>query len=112
MGVAKAALETSVYYLADDLGAKNIRVNAISAGPIKTLAASGVGGFNSLLKSFEVIAPGKRLVNQGEVGNAAVFLSSHLASGVTGEIMYVDSGFNVMSGSKELLKIIDDSFGS
>ncbi len=110
MGVAKAALEASVIYLADDLGStKGIRVNAISAGPIKTLAASGVGNFNSLLRSFEVIAPSRKLVTQEEVGNVAVFLSSHLASAITGEVMYADSGFNVVSGSRDLLNIIEEA---
>ncbi len=99
MGVAKAALEASVRYLAADLGPKGIRVNAISAGPIKTLAASGISEFRSMLKYHEKSAPLRRNVTQEEVGKAALYLSSPLASGVTGEIMYVDCGYNIMAGS-------------
>jgi enoyl-[acyl-carrier protein] reductase I len=95
MGVAKAALEATVRYLAASLGAKNIRVNAISAGPIKTLAARGIGDFSKILEAVEQRAPLHRNVDQLEVGNTAVFLSSDLASGITGEITYVDSGFNI-----------------
>ncbi len=97
MGVAKAALEASVRYLAADLGAqKGIRVNAISAGPIKTLAASGIGDFRSILRWNEANAPLGRNVTIDEVGNSAMYLLSPLASGVTGEIHYVDAGYNIM----------------
>ncbi len=96
MGVAKAALEASVRYLAADLGSDGIRVNAISAGPIKTLAASGVGDFRYILKWNELNAPLKRNVTIDEVGNSALFLLSDLGSGVTGEIMHVDSGFHTV----------------
>ena len=94
MGVAKAALEASVRYLASDVGKKNIRVNAISAGPIKTLAASGIGDFRYILKWNELNSPLRRNVTTKEVGGAGLFLLSDLSSGVTGEIMYVDSGYN------------------
>ncbi len=97
MGVAKAALEASVRYLANDLGPRGIRVNAISAGPIKTLAASGIGDFRAMLKHHAGTAPLRRNVTQEEVGKAALYLCSPLASGVTGEIMYVDCGYNIMS---------------
>jgi enoyl-[acyl-carrier protein] reductase I len=96
MGVAKAALEASVRYLASDLGAQKIRVNAISAGPIKTLAARGISDFTSILTAVEQRAPLKRNVDALEVGNTAVFLSSDLASGITGEIMFVDCGYNTV----------------
>jgi len=96
MGVAKAALESSVRYLAADLGPRGIRVNAISAGPIKTLAASGIAGFRAKLKMAEAAAPLGRTVTQDEVGNSALYLCSDLASGVTGEIHFVDSGVNIM----------------
>jgi len=96
MGVAKAALEASVRYLADDLGKKGIRVNAISAGAIKTLAASGVGGFKTMLKTSEGLTPLKRNVSQEEVGKTATYLASDWASGVTGDILYVDAGANVI----------------
>src|ERR1700734_4074150 len=95
MGVAKAALEATVRYLAASLGSKNIRVNAISAGPIKTLAARGIGDFTKILEAVEQRAPLHRNVDQLEVGNAALFLSSDLASGITGEVTYVDAGYNV-----------------
>ena len=95
MGVAKAALESTVRYLASDLGAKNIRVNAISAGPIKTLAARGIGDFTKILDAVEVRSPLHRNVDAAEVGNTALFLSSPLASGITGEITFVDCGFNI-----------------
>ncbi|MEJ2470705.1 MAG: enoyl-ACP reductase [Desulfuromonadales bacterium] len=95
MGVAKAALESSVRYLAAELGVKNIRVNAISAGPIKTLAASGVGNFKEKLHIMEERSPLRRTVTQEEVGKASLYLLSDLASGVTGEIHYVDGGFNI-----------------
>lgn len=93
MGVAKAALEASVRYLAEDLGKKNIRVNAISAGPIKTLAASGIGDFRYILKWNELNSPLRRNVTIQEVGGASVFLLSELGAGVTGEIIYVDAGY-------------------
>lgn len=95
MGVAKAALEATVRYLAASLGPKNIRVNAISAGPIKTLAARGIGNFNLILDKVTERAPLHRNVEQTEVAGAALFLSSKLASGITGEITYVDCGFNI-----------------
>jgi enoyl-[acyl-carrier protein] reductase I len=94
MGLAKASLEAAVRYLAFDLGAKGIRVNAISAGPIKTLAASGIAGFGKILKHVEENAPLKRNVTLENIGNAAAFLLSDLAGGITGEITYVDCGFN------------------
>ena len=94
MGVAKAALEAAVRYLAADLGAKKIRVNAISAGPIKTLAARGISDFSTILNAVEQRAPLHRNVETAEVGNTALFLSSPLASGITGEITFVDCGFN------------------
>lgn len=96
MGVAKAALEASVRYLAVDLGGKNIRVNGISAGPIKTLAASGIGDFRYILRWNEINAPLKRNVTTTEVGNAALFLLSDLGSGVTGEISHVDAGYHTV----------------
>jgi enoyl-[acyl-carrier protein] reductase I len=96
MGVAKAALEASVRYLACDLGARNIRVNAISAGPIKTLAASGIGDFRYILKWNELNAPLRRNVTIQEVGAAGLFLLSDLGAGVTGEVMHVDSGYHVV----------------
>jgi enoyl-[acyl-carrier protein] reductase I len=95
MGVAKAALEATVRYLAASLGSKGIRVNAISAGPIKTLAARGIGDFTKILTAVEERAPLHRNVDQLEVGNTAVFLSSPLASGITGEITFVDCGYNI-----------------
>jgi enoyl-[acyl-carrier protein] reductase I len=96
MGVAKAALEASVRYLAADLGPQQIRVNAISAGPIKTLAASGIGDFRTILKWNEANAPLRRNVTIDEVGNSAVYLLSDMSSGVTGEIHYVDAGYHIM----------------
>ena len=101
MGVAKAALETSVKYLAVDLGADNIRVNAISAGPIKTLAASGIGDFRYIMKWNELNAPMKRNVTIEDVGGAGLYLLSDLASGVTGEIHHVDAGYNVIGMKAE-----------
>jgi enoyl-[acyl-carrier protein] reductase I len=95
MGVAKAALEATVRYLASDLGPKGIRVNAISAGPIKTLAARGISDFATILDKVTERAPLHRNVEQLEVGNVALFLASDLASGITGEITFVDCGFNV-----------------
>jgi len=96
MGVAKAALEASVRYLAYDLGRSKIRVNAISAGPIKTLAAAGVGGFRSMLDYCEKVAPLGRLVSTEDVGNSALSLCSDLGSAVTGEVLYVDAGFSTV----------------
>ncbi|MGB3654881.1 MAG: enoyl-ACP reductase FabI [Rivularia sp. (in: cyanobacteria)] len=96
MGVAKAALESSVRYLAAELGEQNIRVNAISAGPIRTLASSAVGGILDMIHHVEEVAPLKRTVTQLEVGNAAAFLCSDLASGITGQILYVDAGYEIM----------------
>jgi len=96
MGLAKASLEASVRYLASSVGAKGIRVNAISAGPIKTLAAAGIGGFGKILNFVAEHAPLRRNVTIDDVGNAAAFLMSDLASGVTGEILYVDGGFNTV----------------
>lgn len=98
MGVAKASLDMSVKYLANDLGKKNIRVNAISAGPIKTLSAKGVGDFNLILEEIEKHSPLKRLTDPSEVGDVALFLISDLSRGVTGEIIHVDSGFNILGG--------------
>jgi enoyl-[acyl-carrier protein] reductase I len=96
MGVAKAALEMSVRYLAVDLGAQGIRVNAISAGPIKTLAASGIGDFRFILKWNEANSPLRKNVTIEEVGNSAMYLLSDLSSGVSGEVHYVDAGYNIM----------------
>jgi enoyl-[acyl-carrier protein] reductase I len=99
MGLAKASLEASVRYLAASLGPRGIRVNGISAGPIKTLAAAGIAGFGKILKFVEQHAPLRRNVTTDDVGNAAAFLLSDLAAGVTGEVLYVDSGFsNVVAG--------------
>jgi enoyl-[acyl-carrier protein] reductase I len=96
MGVAKAALEMSVRYLAEAVGEEGLRINAISAGPIKTLAASGVGGFNQIASVVEQKAPLRRNITQEEVANSAVYLCSLLASGVTGEVLFVDSGYNII----------------
>jgi enoyl-[acyl-carrier protein] reductase I len=96
MGVAKAALEASVRYLANDLGPKGIRVNAISAGPIKTLAARGIANLSEMLKAHADRAPLKRNVDPSEVGGAAAFLLSSAGSGITGETIYVDCGYNIM----------------
>lgn len=96
MGVAKAALEMSVRYLAEAVGSEGIRVNAISAGPIKTLAAAGVGGFNHIAGVVQAKAPLRKNVTQSDIANAAVYLSSDLASGVTGEIHFVDNGYNII----------------
>jgi len=98
MGVAKAALEASVRYLAAELGSQNIRVNAISAGPIKTLASSAVGQFKEKLRIMDEVAPLHRTVTQEEVGKSALYFLSDLASGVTGEVHYVDAGFNFVVG--------------
>jgi enoyl-[acyl-carrier protein] reductase I len=96
MGVAKAALEASVRYLAADLGVKNIRVNALSAGPIRTLAAAGIGDFRYILKWNEYNSPLRRTVSTEEVGDAALYLLSDLARGVTGEIHHVDAGYHIV----------------
>src|SRR5574341_971323 len=104
MGVAKAALESSTRYLAYDLGPEKIRVNAISAGPIRTLASAGVAGFRDMYKQFAEISPMRENVTIEDVGNAAVFLASDLSKRITGEVLYVDSGFNtvgVQIGPKE-----------
>lgn len=96
MGVAKAALESSVKYLAHDLGEKQIRVNAISAGPVKTLAAKGVSGFNDLSNAFIDKAPMKRMVTLEEIANTALFLNSHMGTGVSGEVIHVDCGYSIL----------------
>jgi len=96
MGVAKAALEASVRYLAHDLGPRRIRVNAISAGPVKTLAARGISGFGDMLKAHAERAPLKRNVDVNEVADTAVFLASDAGAGITGEVIYVDCGYNIM----------------
>jgi enoyl-[acyl-carrier protein] reductase I len=103
MGVAKAALEATVRYLAADLGEQKIRVNAISAGPIKTLAARGIGGLSEMLKVHAARSPLQRNIEPAEVGNAALFLASELSSGISGEVLYVDCGYNVVAfASSEL----------
>jgi enoyl-[acyl-carrier protein] reductase I len=99
MGVAKAALEMSVRYLASDLGPKGIRVNAISAGPVKTLASSAVHGISKMLEHHRTFAPLRRNTDPAEVGDAAAFLLSDLARGITGEILYVDSGYHVLGSA-------------
>ncbi|HEY4554807.1 MAG TPA: enoyl-ACP reductase FabI [Bacillaceae bacterium] len=97
MGVAKASLDASVKYLANDLGKYGIRVNSISAGPIRTLSAKGISDFNSILKEIEEKAPLRRVTTQEEVGDAAVFLFSHLSRGITGENVHVDSGYHILA---------------
>jgi len=96
MGIAKSGLEMSVRYLASEMGQQNIRVNGISAGPIRTLASSAVGGILDMIHHVEEVAPLRRTVTQLEVGNAAAFLCSDLASGITGQILYVDAGYEIM----------------
>ena len=96
MGIAKAALEMNVRYLASDMGPDNIRVNAISAGPIRTLASAAIGDFHKMLHHYEETAPLRRLVTPDDVGNVATFLGSDLSSAVTGQIIYVDAGYEVM----------------
>jgi enoyl-[acyl-carrier protein] reductase I len=96
MGVAKASLEASVRYLAANLGPQNVRVNAISAGPVNTLAARGISGFTTMLKHHAEKAPLRRNVKLEEIGNAALFLCSNMSSAITGEIMYVDGGYNII----------------
>lgn len=108
MGMAKASLEASVRYLATSLGGEGIRVNAISAGPIRTLAASGIKSFRRMLDVNAKIAPLQRNVSQMEVGNAALFLLSPWASGITGEILFVDGGFNTVAMSEQLLHLGDE----
>ena len=95
MGVAKAALEASVRYLASDLGTKNIRVNAVSAGPVKTLAAMGISGFSDILQVYRDRSPMRRNIEVGEVADAALFLLGPQSRGITGEILFVDAGFHV-----------------
>jgi enoyl-[acyl-carrier protein] reductase I len=96
MGVAKAALEASTRYLAYDFGPQGVRVNAISAGPIRTLAAAGVSGFKEMYRQFAGMAPLRENVTTEDVGNAAVFLCSDMAARITGEVLYVDSGYNIV----------------
>ncbi|MCI0659060.1 MAG: enoyl-ACP reductase [Acidobacteria bacterium] len=98
MGVAKASLEASIRYLASDLGPRNIRVNGISAGPISTLAARGIPGFTSILEHYREKAPLRRNVEAAEVGDAAAFLLSPLARGITGEVLFVDAGYHICAG--------------
>lgn len=109
MGMAKASLEASVRYLASSLGKQGIRVNAISAGPIRTLAASGIKSFRTMLDVSEKIAPLQRNVSQEEVGNAALFLLSPWASGITGEILFVDAGFNTVAISEQIMTLTNDT---
>jgi enoyl-[acyl-carrier protein] reductase I len=97
MGVAKAALEASTRYLADDLGPQNIRVNCISAGPIRTLAASGVPGLKDIFKIIEEKAPLRKNITPTDVAGTAVYLASTLSHGVTGQVLYVDSGINIIA---------------
>lgn len=99
MGVAKAGLETTVRYLAAELGPQNIRVNAISAGPIRTLASSAIGGIRDMIHHVEEVAPLRRSVTQREVGNTAAFLASDLSSGITGQVLYVDAGYEIMGAT-------------
>jgi enoyl-[acyl-carrier protein] reductase I len=101
MGLAKASLEANVRFLASDLGPQNIRVNAISAGPIKTLAAAGIGGFRKILAHVARAAPLRRNVTTQDVGNAATFLCSDMAAGITGEILYVDNGYHTVGMTLE-----------
>jgi len=99
MGLAKASLEANVRFLAADLGPQDIRVNAISAGPVKTLAAAGVGGFRRMLSTVAQVAPLRRNVSLEDIGNAATFLCSPMAAGITGEVLYVDNGFSTVGMS-------------
>jgi enoyl-[acyl-carrier protein] reductase I len=99
MGLAKASLEANVRFLAADLGPRGIRINAISAGPIKTLAAAGIPGFRKMLSRVAEVAPLRRNVTLEDVGNAAAFLCSDLAAGITGDVLYVDSGFSTVGMS-------------
>ena len=100
MGVAKASLEATVRYMAMALGPEGTRVNAISAGPIRTLAASGVANFRKMLSQFAAVAPLRRVVTIEDVGNTAAFLCSDLAAGITGEVLYVDSGYSHVAMSE------------
>jgi enoyl-[acyl-carrier protein] reductase I len=100
MGVAKAALEASVRYLAYDFGPQNVRVNAISAGPIRTLASAGVAGFKTMYQKFAEVAPLRQNITIEDVGGAALFLCSDLAAKTTGEVLYVDSGYNILGISE------------
>jgi enoyl-[acyl-carrier protein] reductase I len=102
MGVAKAALEASVRYLAFDLGPQGVRVNAISAGPIRTLAAAGVSGFKDYYRQFAEVAPMRQNVGIEDVGGAAVFLASSLAAKITGEVLFVDSGYNILGAAESV----------
>ncbi len=104
MGVCKAALDAAVKYLAYDLGPKNIRVNAVSAGPVKTLAASAVGDFDDLSGLYDAVSPMRRNITREEVGSSGMFLLSDLASGITGEILHVDCGYNVMGSPGRALE--------
>jgi len=104
MGVCKAALDASVKYLAYDLGPKNIRVNAVSAGPVKTLAASAVGDFDDLSGLYDAVSPMQRNITRDEVGASGMFMLSDLASGITGEILHVDCGYNVMGSPGRALE--------
>jgi enoyl-[acyl-carrier protein] reductase I len=97
MGVAKASLEATVRYLAFEMGRKNVRVNAISAGPVNTLAARGISGFTKMMRIYPEAAPLKRNIELRELGDTATFLASEMSSGITGEIMYVDAGYNIMA---------------
>jgi enoyl-[acyl-carrier protein] reductase I len=99
MGVAKAALEASVRYLAAELGPNGIRINAISAGPIRTLASSAIGGIMDMIEHVERNAPLRRSVTQKEVGNTAAFLLSNASSGITGQVIYVDAGYQIMGAA-------------
>ena len=101
MGICKAALESTLEYLAHELGPHRIRVNAVSAGPVKTLAASAVGDFNQMMKLYETFSPLRRNITPAEVGKAAAFLLSDAASGITGETLHVDSGFHIMGAPPE-----------
>ena len=103
MGVAKAALEASVRYLAYDLGPQGVRVNAVSAGPIRTLASAGVSGFKTMYRKFAEVAPLRQNISIEDVGNAALFLCSDLAARTTGEVLYVDSGYNILG----LTEVVD-----
>jgi len=105
MGLAKASLEANVRYLAHSLGPEGIRVNAISAGPIKTLAAKGISGFNKIIEHVEQSAPLRRNVTIDEVGNTSAFLCSSLASGITGEVIYVDAGYNTAGLMGDISKV-------
>ncbi len=102
MGVAKASLEASVRYLAASLGSRGLRINAISAGPIKTLAAAGIKDFRKIHAAYANITPLQRNVTADEVGNTAAFLCSDLASGITGEVLHVDAGYHAVSAMNEL----------